>query len=159
MVSISILQVKAIEEKPIIVCTTEVIGSLVRSYLGDRVDVVVLVNPSLCPADFDIKPSDVYAIRNAEIAVLSNDTRITAVLADVFYHHGRRTVHQLVREWGQHNLEKYCSTKTLKTLRFATQPTGIPYITLVTPANINQLIEKSSRFRRSVRGEAIGRLG
>ncbi|UCH38053.1 MAG: HAD hydrolase family protein [Candidatus Bathyarchaeota archaeon] len=100
-----------------------------------------------------------YAIRNAEIAVLSNDTMITAVLADVFYRHGRRTVYQLVREWDHHNLEKYCTTKTLKTMRFATQPTGIPYITLVTPANINQLIEKSSRFRRSVRGEAIGRLG
>ena len=65
--TLSILQVKAIEEKPIIVCTTEVIGSVVRSYIGDRVDVVVLVNPSLCPADFDIKPSDVYAVRNAMI--------------------------------------------------------------------------------------------
>jgi len=67
MGTLSILQVKAIEEKPIIVCTTEVIGSVVRSYIGDKVDVVVLVNPSLCPADFDIKPSDVYAIRNAKI--------------------------------------------------------------------------------------------
>ena len=67
MGTLSILQVKAIEEKPIIVCTTEVIGSVVRSYIGDKVDVVVLVNPSLCPADFDIKPSDVYAIRNAMI--------------------------------------------------------------------------------------------
>jgi ABC-type Zn uptake system ZnuABC Zn-binding protein ZnuA len=65
--TLSILHVNAIEEKPIIVCTTEVIGSIVRGYLDDRVDVVVLVNPSLCPADFDIKPSDVYAIRNAKI--------------------------------------------------------------------------------------------
>jgi ABC-type Zn uptake system ZnuABC Zn-binding protein ZnuA len=59
--------VEAAEEKPIIVCTTEVVGSLVREYLGDNADVFVLCQPSLCPADFDMKPSDVYAIRNARI--------------------------------------------------------------------------------------------
>ena len=65
--TLSRLTVEAAEDKPIIVCTTEVLGSLVRGYLGDEADVVVLVNPSLCPADFDMKPSDVYAVRHAEI--------------------------------------------------------------------------------------------
>jgi len=53
--------------KPIIVCTTSAVGSVVRAYLGASVDIVVLVQPGLCPADFDMKPSDVYAVSHAAI--------------------------------------------------------------------------------------------
>jgi ABC-type Zn uptake system ZnuABC Zn-binding protein ZnuA len=59
--------VTTVADKPIIVCTTDVVGSIVREYLGDGADVVVLCHPSLCPADFDIKPNDIYAVRNAKI--------------------------------------------------------------------------------------------
>jgi len=55
------------EEKPIIVCTTEVLGSVTREMVGDQADVVVLVNPSLCPAFYDVKPSDVYAMSKAKL--------------------------------------------------------------------------------------------
>ena len=69
---LSTLSASASEDKPIIVCTTEAIGSLVREYLGDKADVVVLVNPSICPADFDMKPSDMYAISNGKILFKQN---------------------------------------------------------------------------------------
>ena len=55
------------EEKPIIVCTTNVLGSIVKQYVGNQADVVVLVNPGLCPADYDMKPSDLYAISKAKV--------------------------------------------------------------------------------------------
>lgn len=55
------------DEKPIIVCTTNVLGSIVKEIAGDDVDVIVLVNPSLCPADYDMKPSDIYALSKAKI--------------------------------------------------------------------------------------------
>lgn len=58
--------------KPMIVCTTNVVGSLVQEFLGDAVDVVVLVEPGLCPADFDMKPSHVYAVSNAKILFKQN---------------------------------------------------------------------------------------
>lgn len=54
-------------EKPMIVCTTNVLGSLVEEFLQDRADVVVLVRPSLCPADYDMKPSDIYAVSKAKL--------------------------------------------------------------------------------------------
>jgi ABC-type Zn uptake system ZnuABC Zn-binding protein ZnuA len=54
-------------EKPIVVCTTNVLGSIIKEIAGEDVDVHVLVNPSLCPADYDMKPSDVYALSNAKI--------------------------------------------------------------------------------------------
>jgi len=54
-------------EKPIIVCTTNVLGSLVESFLGDQADVVVLAQPGICPADYDMKPSDIYAVSKAKL--------------------------------------------------------------------------------------------
>jgi ABC-type Zn uptake system ZnuABC Zn-binding protein ZnuA len=69
---LSSIEVEAVEEKDMIVCTTEVVGSIVREFLGESVDVVVLCQPSLCPADFDMKPSDVYAIKNARILFKQN---------------------------------------------------------------------------------------
>jgi ABC-type Zn uptake system ZnuABC Zn-binding protein ZnuA len=55
------------QEKTIIVTTTDVIGSIVRGFIGDNAEVVVLCHPGLCPADFDMKPSDIYAVSNAKI--------------------------------------------------------------------------------------------
>ena len=54
-------------EKPIIVCTTNVLGSIVKELMGENVSITVLVNPSLCPADYDIKPGDIYALSRAKI--------------------------------------------------------------------------------------------
>jgi len=59
--------VRANPEKPIIVCTTNVLGSLVEDFVGDQADVVVLSQPGICPADYDMKPSDVYAVSKAEV--------------------------------------------------------------------------------------------
>ena len=59
-------------EKPIIVCTTSAVGSVVEELLGDSADVLVLVQPGLCPADFDIKPGYVDAISKAQILFKQN---------------------------------------------------------------------------------------
>lgn len=65
-------EVAGVTGKPIIVCTTNAIGNIVQDYLGDTVEVVVLVQPGLCPADFDMKPSDVYAVSNAKVLFKQN---------------------------------------------------------------------------------------
>lgn len=54
-------------ENPIIVCTTYVLGSMVEEFVGDQANVTVLVQPGICPAFYDVKPSDIYAISKAEI--------------------------------------------------------------------------------------------
>jgi ABC-type Zn uptake system ZnuABC Zn-binding protein ZnuA len=54
-------------DKPIIVCTTSAVGSVVEEFLGDTADVLVLVQPGLCPADFDVKPGYVDAVSKAQI--------------------------------------------------------------------------------------------
>ncbi|MCD6312228.1 MAG: zinc ABC transporter substrate-binding protein [Thaumarchaeota archaeon] len=57
----------AAEEKPLVVATTSVLGSVVEDLAGDRVQVIVLVNPSICPAHYDVKPSDLYAVSKAKL--------------------------------------------------------------------------------------------
>lgn len=59
-------------EKPIIVCTTSAVGSVVEDFLGDTAEILVLVQPGLCPADFDLKPGYVDAVSKATILFKQN---------------------------------------------------------------------------------------
>ena len=51
----------------VIVCTTNVLGSIVKQYVGNQTEVVVLAQPGLCPADYDMKPSDIEAVSRARV--------------------------------------------------------------------------------------------
>jgi len=57
----------AVEQKPLVVCTTTVLSSIVTDLAGDSVDVRYLVSPSMCPGHYDIKPGDVETIRSANL--------------------------------------------------------------------------------------------
>lgn len=56
-------------ERPVVVVTTTVLGSVVRDLAGDSVEVVTILNPSLCPAHYDVKPSDVYLLQRADLVL------------------------------------------------------------------------------------------
>ncbi len=71
LLSATALEVQA-DDKPIIVCTTSAVGSVVEEFLGDTVEVLVLVQPGLCPADFDMKPGYIDAVSNAQILLKQN---------------------------------------------------------------------------------------
>jgi len=55
------------QEKSIVVCTTSVLGDFAREVGGDRIEVETIVSTGMCPAHFDIKPSDVYAVSKASL--------------------------------------------------------------------------------------------
>jgi ABC-type Zn uptake system ZnuABC Zn-binding protein ZnuA len=71
LMSVTVLDAQA-ADKPIIVCTTSAVGSVVEEFLGDTADVLVLVQPGLCPADFDVKPGYVDAVSKAQILFKQN---------------------------------------------------------------------------------------
>jgi len=54
-------------EKPIVVTTTSVLGSIVQDLVGDKATVIIIASPNICPAHYDIKPSDVAAISMAKL--------------------------------------------------------------------------------------------
>jgi energy-converting hydrogenase A subunit R len=100
-----------------------------------------------------------YAVRESEIVVLSGDTTVTSVLAEAFSRQGKRQVFRLVEEWGPSGLKKYCGSPELRERMLRLFPEGFPQVERVTDDNIERLKRESSVFRKTVRGEAIGKLG
>jgi len=99
-----------------------------------------------------------YAVREAEIAVLSGHTIITSVLAEVFNRLGKEEVIDLVKEWSYTTLRRYCSP-ALQSRIVELYPKALPQVELITLNNRERLIEESTAFRKTVRGEAVGGLG
>jgi len=101
-----------------------------------------------------------YAVRNAEIAVLSENNVVTAVIADVFCKQGKQAALNLVENWNIESLEhnRGVSLSLLDRL-FSLHPQTLPKVQIVTAKNMEALAKKSSEFRKKVRGESIGRLG
>jgi energy-converting hydrogenase A subunit R len=99
-----------------------------------------------------------YAVREAEIAVLSNNTTVTSVLAEVFNRYSRKGVLELVRGWSYSTLERYCSP-VLQSRMSRFYPKTLPKVEIITSANKERLMKESAIFRKTVRGEKVGGLG
>ena len=56
-------------EKIRVVTTTSITGSIVEDLAGDKVEVYTIANPSLCPAHYDLKPSDIEIATKADILI------------------------------------------------------------------------------------------
>jgi energy-converting hydrogenase A subunit R len=100
-----------------------------------------------------------YAVRNAEIAVLSENSIVTAAVADVFLRFGKPEALNLVKNWNRKALEKSSVSQALLDRLFKLYPNRLPKVKIITDQNMEALAKESSRFRNKVRGEAIGRLG
>jgi energy-converting hydrogenase A subunit R len=100
-----------------------------------------------------------YAVRNAEIAVLSENSVVTAILADVFFRYGKRQLLGLVKNWNLKALKKSPVNPALLKSVFQLYPESLPKAKRITGENMEVLAEESTGFRKKVRGEAIGRLG
>ena len=100
-----------------------------------------------------------YAVKNAEVAVLSENSIVTAIIADAFLRLGKPKTLNLVKNWNRKALEKNEINQILLKRFFKLYPRKLPKAAIVTEDNMESLAEESSRFRNKVRGEAVGRLG
>jgi energy-converting hydrogenase A subunit R len=100
-----------------------------------------------------------YAVKNAELAVLSENSSITAVIADLFFKHGKKKTLQVFENWSINRLRKCGVSPPLLEKFLSTHSSGLPKVKIVTAQNMEVLVKESSEFRKKVRGEAIGRLG
>jgi len=100
-----------------------------------------------------------YAVKNAEIAVLSENSIVTAMIADVFCRFGKQETLSLMENWSREALKKSRVNQTLLNSLFVLYPSELPKVKIITSENMEVLVEESSEFRKKVRGEAIGRLG
>ncbi|MCJ7559766.1 HAD hydrolase family protein [Candidatus Bathyarchaeota archaeon] len=100
-----------------------------------------------------------YAVKNAEIAVLSENSIVTAIIADLFCKHGKQQTLQVLKNWDSKALRKSAVSQPLLDRFLALYPTALPKVQIVTAQNMETIVKESSEFRKKVRGEAIGRLG
>ncbi|UCE96612.1 MAG: HAD hydrolase family protein [Candidatus Bathyarchaeota archaeon] len=100
-----------------------------------------------------------YAVREAEISVLSTNNIIVAIIADVFNRFGRKSVLDFIDNWEKNNLKKFSVNPSLQDKLRKLFPKKLPRATRVTPINREELAAESSAFRKQVRGNKAGRLG
>lgn len=100
-----------------------------------------------------------YAVREAEVAVLSGNTIVTSILADAFSKFGKTHVFKLVGEWTPAALTRHDIAPALQKHVVESYPKTLPQVEMITSDNKERLMKESSAYRKTVRGEAIGRLG
>ncbi len=100
-----------------------------------------------------------YAVREAEVAVLADNAIVTAVLADLLNVLGKSRLLTLIRNWTPRTIEKSGISEPLKSRFLRECQRKFPRVELITRRNMKKLVLESAKFRQSVRGEAIGKLG
>ena len=105
-----------------------------------------------------------YAVSNCNVAVMSENCMVTALLADVFERGGLEAVEALISDWGWSgikavNRQGAVDESIYYAFRQAFYGSVFPHAVWVTQDNMEGTIEVSKRYRKSVRGKQIGVLG
>jgi energy-converting hydrogenase A subunit R len=99
-----------------------------------------------------------YAVRTAEVAVLSESSLVTAAIADVFCRSGTGKAIDTIENWSLETLRDSGVDSSLLGKIERLYPDGLPKAKIVTDQNMDSLAKESSEFRGKVRG-VVGRLG
>ncbi|HMK53550.1 MAG TPA: hypothetical protein VK444_02110 [Methanobacteriaceae archaeon] len=99
-----------------------------------------------------------YAVEEASLAVISDNTLITSVLSDLFKKEGTEDVLEFAHSYSE-NPEQALKTHAVNSSMVLGLSKTHTQLELVTCDNLDRLKEESGKFRRSMRGESIGGLG
>lgn len=100
-----------------------------------------------------------YAVSEAEVAVLSTNAIVIAVIADVFNRLGKTSVHDLIDDFEQNKLEKHNLDSTVHEKLETVISETLPKVRKITPDTMKELAIESGAFRKLMRGEKVARLG
>lgn len=101
---------------------------------------------------------NIYSVREADVAVISGDTAITSMLAEAFSSQGKEGTLRLIKEWNS-GFKRSCRIPEGQEKTSKVFSGGLLQVEQVTAENVERLSKESSIFRRTVRGESIGKLG
>ncbi len=102
---------------------------------------------------------NIYAVKNAEAAVMSENSLVTAVIADLFCRFGKEKTISAVESWSYDILKKSGVNDVLLRQFSGLYADALPKAQIVTAQNMESLIKESSEFRKKVRGVEVGGLG
>ena len=100
-----------------------------------------------------------YAVKNAEVAVLSESNLVTAAIGDLFCNLGKEKTITVLNSWNYDTLYKNKVNEAILKQLSTIYPDCLPKVQIVTAKNMESIIKESSEFRKKVRGVAVGRLG
>jgi len=100
-----------------------------------------------------------YAVREADIAVLSPNAMVVAVLADVFTRLGHDAIYRLVDDWSYAAMEKHGVDPSLREKMRRAFQGDLPKLSRITASSVDKVAAESRAFRKLVRGERVGSLG
>ncbi len=100
-----------------------------------------------------------YAVKNAEVSVLSESNLVLALLADLFVRLGTVQTQKVIINWCRAAIEMSGTNAALLKQLYTVYPGALPITQVITPQNMEAITKESSVFRKKVRGVAIGRLG
>src|SRR5208283_690698 len=89
-----------------------------------------------------------YAVKNAEIAVLSENNVVTAVIANLFCRFGKEKTMCAFQSWNYEGLKKSGVDISLLRQLSDLYPDALPKAQIVTAQNMETLIKESSEFRK-----------
>jgi predicted HAD superfamily phosphohydrolase len=94
---------------------------------------------------------DAYAVRGSNVAVMSPNSIVVAVLVTEFYNEGLEGVYSLIDAWDRDKLaNREFSDRHLMNALLNAFPTKLPEVVIVNDDNINNLIRESERFRKKL---------
>lgn len=95
---------------------------------------------------------DNFALKEANIAVMSDNPIVVAVLTAEFYDYGIDSVFDLVENWNKDYLStRTCSDRNLMDTMLAQCKKKLPVVKRVTRDNLDELTEESMTYRRKMR--------
>ncbi|MFQ6074940.1 MAG: HAD hydrolase family protein [Candidatus Bathyarchaeia archaeon] len=101
---------------------------------------------------------NIYAVKEADVAVLSDNTYVMSIIAEAFNRGGKEYVLSLIEARDLFLAEEYYDL-LLRDFKIKGHSTSLPKVELITERDMDRIAEESSTFRRTVRGEAVGTLG
>lgn len=99
-----------------------------------------------------------YAIEASEIACISSNAVVSAILADVFLREGKEGVMYIASNWSPLAIRESNIDENLVAKLFSESQDDFPIVKIITNDEKNKIIEQSEALRRTLRGKA-GTLG
>jgi predicted HAD superfamily phosphohydrolase len=94
---------------------------------------------------------DAYAVRGANVAVMSPNSIVAAVIISEFYVGGLERVYSLIESWDRDKLSKIeFSDRHLMNALFEAFPSKLPDAMIVDDDNIDDVIRESERYRKKL---------
>ncbi len=100
-----------------------------------------------------------YAVKNAEIIVACENVFVVSLLTHVFKAHGKERTLDLVKNWSHDRIDELCDDEGLKYKINQIYSEELPLVATKDESNVGKLVERSSYFRKKVRGRERGELG